>query len=425
MIRRSAARHFALALTLAMLLCHSGPLLAQTDRLPRTAPAVRPRTSALDLAVTVSEAQDGDPGEISPALTGLPPASRYSNLDAQVTFVRSVPHVSVASRLETAWLYYPTLDDRVASAYLASGALSSAISRKTTFRMNGNARRGSSLSFSTAGSALHVPPTADGPPLQTPAGLLLDTTTSSYGAGLELQRTLGRRTSATVSAGGQYSERSDFGEHTGEGNVGTRLTRSIARDVSFYAGYTGRRSTEWLVHGRRELLTHETAIGGQIRWRRSRDRQTLFDVGVGPGLIDADGVRQPTFSATASMTQEVSNAWSVRAAYRHGAGLINGLTYATWATFDLHGSVHRRLDVDLGTGYSRAELTSITHQPPLQTLIASTMLQFAVTRSLALFFQDVWYQTDATTPAAADSVVVWLGRRGGLRAGAMWRVPLR
>jgi len=406
-----------------MWLCHSGRSLAQTDRAPGTPPARRPGPSALDLAVTVSEAQDGDPGEISPALTGLPPASRYSNLDAQMTFLKNVPHMSVASRLETAWLYYPTLDDRVASAYLASGAFSTALSQKTTFRMNGNGRRGSSLSFSTAGTALHVPPPADGP-VQTPAGLLLDTTTSAYGAGLELQRTFGRRTTALVSIGGQYSERGDVADRTGEQNVGARVTRSMARDASLYASYTGRRSTEWLVHGSRDMVTHETALGAQVRWRRSRTRQTLFDVGVGPGVIDSDGRQQSTFSATASMTQELSKTWSARASYRHGAGLINGLTYATWGTVDVHGSLHRRLEVDLGTGYSRAELTSITSQPPLQTLIASTRLQFAVSASLGLFFQDVWYHTDQTASATGGSTVVWMGRRGGLRAGAVWRVPL-
>jgi hypothetical protein len=384
----------------------------------------RPR--ALDLSVSMSSAYDDDLSE-GQGLSLQPVGGEFSEVGAALSFARKAPKLLVSVRATSSMRHYPSLDRFVGSSHSAAGDVTLKTDRRTTVQASVDGTYVSEFAFDTISRQSGL-----GNSALVSTGLdiaALDGARVSYGAAAGLTRKAGLRSALTLNLGARTSERRMIGEFADEKMMGGRFTRSVARNTSIGFGYGLRSSSQRLGRETRPARAQDLQVALEHGWQHSQERRTKVSLSAGPSLLQlpaqGQGLRSRRIGlvGSAALSQDLSRSWNLGASYRRGAGSIDGLQSDT-AALDLHGLLSRRADLTISGGYSRTDLGLALGQSRYNTTFASSRLQFALTRALAIYGQYVVYDYDVGSGIPLAGPVTLQRQRRGVRGGLTLWMPI-
>jgi hypothetical protein len=385
------------------------------------------RSRALDLSVSVSSAYDDDLSEGYATSLQAPVGGEFSDATATLSFIRKAPKVRVSVTAGSSMRHYPSLGRFVGSSHSASTDLTVDAGRRTTVRTSADGTYVSEFAFDTIS---RQPGLGHATLVSTGLGVTaLDGARLSYGAAAGLTRKVGLRSVLTLNLGARTSERRMINEFADEKMLGGHFARSIGRQTSVGFGYALRSSSQRLGADTRPARGQDLQASIEHTWRHSRERRTVVSVSAGPSLLQLPtpglevGSRRIGLVGSAGFSHDMSRSWNLGASVRRGAGSIDGLQSDT-AALDLHGLLSRRADLTISGGYSRTDLGLAIGQSRYNTTFASSRLQFALTRAVALYGQYVLYDYDVGSGLALAGPVSFQRQRRGIRGGLTLWMPL-
>jgi hypothetical protein len=417
----------------------NGALFGATDTLNVTRPL------AIDATLSVSGAYDDDLSEgqsTSPLVS--PVGGEYSDLTPALSLSRKLAHTQFTARAATSLRHYPSLHRFVGSSYSAGGDLRTDLSPRTTVQAGVDGTYISEFAFDTVGRQSGL-----GNVALSSAGLdvtALDRARISYGASAGISHKVGLHTQLAFTAGVRDSERPVVNEVASEQSVGSHLSRAVGRDTSISVNYTVRRYSERFGGAALPAWSNEVGFGFEQRWRHSAERRTVLDLSFGPSLLSGlptASVPQPAtppaqtqvsavpaashaqFNAvgSAALSHDMSRSWNLATTFRRGAGSIDGFV-SDAATFDLRGLVTRRVELIESAGWFRTALGGGTTQNRYSTRYASSRIQLALSRGVAVYGQYLLYDFDFGSGGLLPPDVSPLQHRRGARAGITLWAPL-
>jgi len=417
----------------------NGALFGASDTLNASRPL------AIDATLSVSSAYDDDlsEGQSTSALVG-PVGGEYSDLTPALSLSRKLAHSQFTARAATSLRHYPSLHRFVGSSYSAGGDLRTDLSSRTTVQAGVDGTYISEFAFDTVGRQSGL-----GNVALSSAGLdvtALDRARISYGATAGISHKVGPHTQVALTAGMRDTERPVVNEMASEQSVGSYLSRTVGRDTSISVNYTVRRYTERFGAASQPAWSNDVGLGFEHRWRHTVDRRTVLDLSFGPSLVQsaatasvpppaaAPGQTQVSavppashaqFNAvgSAALSHDMSRSWNLATTFRRGAGSIDGLL-SDAATFDLRGLVTRRVELIESAGWFRTELGGGTTPNRYSTRYASSRIQLAVSRGVAVYGQYVLYDFDYGSGGLLPPGVSPMQHRRGARAGITFWAPL-
>jgi hypothetical protein len=237
-------------------------------------------------------------------------------------------------------------------------------------------------------------------------------TLKSYSYRSRAALSYGRDVGTKVSATAEYrvadyrgrTSRPDLNSY----NAGATISHATSRSTSFSAGYFRRGGR----YGSGAATTeHELRLGLTLSPALSVSRRVTFKVTVTPTLVDrapsavpvdddqpapAEG-RRYLVQGSAGVTYPFKLTWTMSAGYRRGVDYLAVLTepvVSDAGTVGLAGVIGRRVQVSAAARYGTSVRVRAEGRGRLRTATANAMLRVAVSRSVALFTEYVYYSYD-------------------------------
>jgi hypothetical protein len=399
------------------------------------------RARVLDLTVSASSAYDDDLSEgLNATSLQAPVGGAFSDLTAALALSRKVHHSHIGVRATNSMRHYPSLHRFVGSSYSVGTDFALDVTRRTGVQASADVAYVSEFAFDTVSrqSGLgNVALSATGLDIAA-----LDGARLSYGGAAGLTRKVGTRSVLTLSVGAHESERRAIHELAADRSVGGYFSRIVGRDTSIGLGYNVRSSSQRLGSASRPAWSNDAHVAVERRWRHPGERRTVVSLSAGPSLLQvglspagqSQGVTSPApppgsstrviMGGSAAVNHEMSRSWSLGTSYRRGAGSIDGLV-SNSASLDLHGLLNRRLELAVSAGYFASDLGLAGIQSRYTSKYASGRLQVAVTRTVALFGQYLFYDYAYGIGTPLPGGIPLQQQRRGARAGLTLWVPLR
>jgi len=411
--------------------------------------AIRPL--AVDATLSIATAYDDD---LSEGQSGLvtPVGGEYSDLSPALSLSRRGQHAQVSARASTSVRHYPSLHRVVGSSYSAGSDLRIDISPRTAFRAGIDGTYVSEFAFDTVSRQSGL-----GNVALSSAGLdvaAFDRARVSYGATGGLTQKIGRHTSLGLTATTRDSERPIVRELASERSLGSNVSRSVGRDTSIGFDYALHRVTQRFGGDTLAAWSNDFELGIEHRWRHSLERRTVLHASAGPALLQAPspaapiplappatppGQGQSTVAATVpvqrtvttqlnivgsvALSHDMSRSWNVSTTVRRGAGSVEGLRSDS-ATFDLRGLLSPRVEVIGSAGLFQTESGGSATESRYHTRYASTRVQVALNRAIAIYGQYGVYSFDYGFGNLLAPGVAPQQLRRGARAGLTLWAPL-
>jgi hypothetical protein len=255
---------------------------------------------------------------------------------------------------------------------------------------------------------------------------------TTYGAGAELRRTLGRRASFLVSYDARYGERQIVNERNTEQAATAQLARNVGRETSLRVLYSVRQGEHRTPGGlRRNTEGQDLHLGLEHRWQHSTTRSTVLSVAGGPSLLRdrpsgpraADSTGTLGAAGTIRLDQDVSQNWTVGLSYRRGAGVSGSQTFSNSAAVDVQGAAGRRVNLTVSAGYFDSEISLATVGDRYTTAFAGGTVHVAVTQFAAVYGQYAIYHYDLGTVALLSPGHLPRQTRRAISAGVTLWMP--
>jgi hypothetical protein len=191
-------------------------------------------------------------------------------------------------------------------------------------------------------------------------------------------------------------------------NAGATISHATSRSTSFSAGY--------FRHGGRygsgaATTEHELRLGLTLSHALSVSRRVTFKMTVTPTLVDRApsaipvGDEQPAPAAgrrylvqgSAGVNYPFKLTWTMSAGYRRGVDYLAVLTepvVSDAGTVGLAGVIGRRVLISAAARYGTSLRVRAEGRGRLRTATGNAMFRVAVSRSVALFTEYVYYSYD-------------------------------
>jgi hypothetical protein len=414
----------------------------------------------LDFSLLLADAYDEDSlaalsSNIDPGR--VPAAVRYGFLHATAEYAWRGRRLTLRWTSTSSLRYYHNLDKLANISDTAALGLSTRLFGRTNLVVNQSATYSPSYLSELFPSA---PPSEE---LGTAPSAAPDLSISSqesytYRTTVELAQPLWSRTG--VSATGEFS----YTDYPQQENVLLRdlsnralrasLSHRLTRSTEFTAGY---RYGIGDLYSNSDTETSEQEIGLGLDYGRSfsATRRTVVAFRIGASRIDVPTVYIPGFETPAVDIQppdtvaggivmgrlnrlsgdigvrhefyQFSRPWQVRFNYRRATEQIPNLTapvFLDGVSAALEGLFTRRLDLLVAASYSSGGSTLYRADPTFDTYLGDARLRYALTRTLALFAQYLYYFYDFRENAQLAPGVPTRLERNGVRAGLMLRLPV-
>jgi hypothetical protein len=318
--------------------------------------------------------------------------------------------------------YVPDLGDYIAASHEAFFDLTKDLGRRTHIRVAQNFAYApfyhfgllsntfdGGFGYHAVGSGL-LPSEGVGDPLLLDAInlALLSQSVYRYATGAGLTRDLTARSSLSME---YHYARSSFGSDEPLADVvGRNLTRQqgaltysyrMNQSTIFHAGYGYRLVDYELLGGHGRFGVHDVDLGVDYDRALSLSRSTTISFGTGSAIIVRDRSQAPELDAVfyrllgrAELNHEMGRTWNANIEYQRGFRFIDGFNepiFADLVQARLAGSLSTRLESLSWIAYSSGALGFSRRDRAYDTFIATTRLQFALTRHLAAFAQYLFY----------------------------------
>lgn len=385
---------------------------------------------SLDVSATLVEAYDdnllAEVGTISPGAATL--SGAYTMLQTAATYSWATRNVQLGMNGASAFRSYGGLDEVRSISHAAGVGLSATLPGRTSLAVNQNAAYSPSylVGLFPSVSEPHlgdVRPTA-------PDYAANDLASYSYSSTATLTHRLTRRGSFTT--GAEYTFTDFLSENNGRrdgSSYGARaeFSRSVGRHTSFRTAYRYR-TGDFGSSIAGKNTEHSINFGVDHAWVLSATRGAEFSFALGASAADAPAEQSLTepvlgqlyrLTADAGVGYQFSRTGQVRAAYRRGVEYIVELTepiFIDAVNASLSGSMTRRLNLTLGAGYSSGE-SALRAASKFDTYTANVRSYFAVTRTLAVYLEYLYYYYDFGANALLAPNLPRRLERNGVRAG--------
>lgn len=407
-------------------------------------PQLNTRARWFDTTVSISSAYDddltGDQG-VTPASGQSRVGGRYSILDGSFSFAQKRRRFTLVARGASALQRYPGLDSFLGSNDSGSAVLTANVGRKTLIRTSLDASHVSSFSVDafarpTAQDQAVDAGAADGLPTSGFQTTSVDWTMNSYGGTGELVRTVSRHTSIGFIGGLRHSERRILDQRGDEQIAGVQMWRTTGRMSSVRLSYIYQQGSQDVSGDTRQLWSHDVQLGIERRWVHSATRYTTLSLSGGPSAerqaldtLAASQNDEPTHLfrvvGAVSLNHMMSDRWTARLSYRRGTGVATSMVFSNTGALDIHGSLTRRVDLQGSVGYSDGDLAVGTLRNRYGTAYATTRVQVALARSVALYAQSFFYRYDFGATATGLSGSPAQLERRGVRIGLNLWMPVK
>ena len=267
-----------------------------------------------------------------------------------------------------------------------------------------------------------------------------DSKALSYATTASVTQDLTRTASVEFFSGLQ---RTEFASETGYGepqsySVGARFRQGVTRYSKLRLGYTYRDGQLGPIGSTASTTVHDLDTGIDYARPLSLSRRTQLDFNVGSSIVsrpdDATESQQDLqyqIVGGATLNHQIGRTWRAQLAFNRGVGFVGGfpdLLFTDAVRVSLAGFVNRRVDVSLSGGYSsgRLDVAGSAAQrgaTDVDSYVASSRLQFALTRRLAMVAEHVYYRFQSGSAIQLPTGVAPDVERQVVHAGLTWWIP--
>ena len=388
-----------------------------------------------DVTLSLSEAYDSEvPAEFRSRIPQSGPQS--GGFSTMATLLANYKNTGrrgyVIGTAQTAFRHYEQVGETTPVSHNAAIGGQLELSRTATLRIN------QSAAYSP--SYLHqlfpgTTPAAPGDALAAaPEYRIYETDSYAYATSLEYSVGTRRGNRFAASADfnhtdfrGQIRQRNDLTWYSGR----AKYSRGLSRNVGVSAEYEYRTGD----FGYGTTGEHRLNIRGDYSRPLSSSRRANFRYRITPstlvipesGLTGAVTGRIFRLQAEGSVEYQFRRTWRAAGTYRRGieyVAILEEPVFADSATAELSGLITRRIDVSAYAGYANGESAITRGRNKLDTYTGRAMVRFALTRSVALHSEYVYYYYDLRGQAGLAPGLPRTYEQHGIRAGVMLWVPV-
>jgi hypothetical protein len=435
-------------LVVAAMVCGATPAVSQTTDLPPVRGGLfggddvaRRARHKLDFSLSLVEANDSDtPAEVR----GIAPVDTliggYSTMLMGTTdYHWEGSRVQVGATSSSVLRRYSELQDLRTVSYSGGVGLSARLGARTTLLANQTVAYSPSYLYGLfPGYGVRKP----GDAVPTAADYAVDDSESfAYGTTVGLTHGLTRRSRVSATGDFQYT---DYVHKTGNlqdlNSKGIRgdLSHNLSRNASLRVGYRYRTGAFGYGFGGigSGLQTTEHGVEAGVDYSRpiSATRRMIFGFSVGSSTADtpvatagevSEG-RLIRLSGAGSIGWQFARGWQTRASFRRGVEYIAQLSqpvYADGFSTDIEGFLTSRLDITASARYSTGASALYRSALTFDTYGADVRVRYALTRSLAVYGQYLYYFYDFQQATTLPTGIPPGLERNGVRAGLTVWVP--
>jgi hypothetical protein len=283
----------------------------------------------------------------------------------------------------------------------ASTGLSTQLSQRSRFFLNADAGYSPYYGFPTTLDQGYTPTTGFGQDSaivgQPGFDAVLFEPTVNYGGNVGLDYRFTQRTTLTANADVRrflLLDRPDFS--TRSYSAGAFVRHEIGKGLGVRGGYR-----RWVssseTPGTERLVSDSLDAGLDYAGSLALDRRTTVTFGAFTSIYRTEGESQYRVNGNAGITREIGRSWSANAYYTREVNFVVGFTdpvLSDTVSARVGGLVAPRLSSSTYVTWQRGEVGFDTGQF-YENTSASTALQFALTRTLALYanYSYFWYET--------------------------------
>lgn len=210
-------------------------------------------------------------------------------------------------------------------------------------------------------------------------------------------------------------------------NVGASYRRQMTRYGGLRLGY-GYQEADFHRGLVPPTQLHNIDIGWDYARPLSFSRRTNVGFSMGTQAFDREGIMFYRFQGTGHVTHQMGRTWEISATYDRGIQFIelvdepmNADTFRGHAAGLLAG---RRLQLVLDSGYTTGQLSSVTTRRRLETISASSSLDWALGRQYTLFASYSFYQYNFDESVQLPVALLQATTRHSVHGGVRIWLPL-
>lgn len=427
--------------SLLVVLMHgaSGVAIAQSQRpykglFAKSGSVDAAATHELDLTLSAAEAYDdnlaAETGSVTP--TGPTVSGFYSMFLADAAYNWHGRRLQFGATGGTAVRYYNDTDATEASFTTGVG-VTVELARRSSLSANQSVAYSPSYLYGLFPSVVTAAP-GDSIPV-APDYAVNNSSSYAYGTSVSLSHGLTRR--GTLSGSLEY-QRTDFLEELHNrrdiSSTGARVqfAQGVSRNASLRMGYQYRTGNfGYAIADSGKTTEHSVDVGVDYTRPLSPTRRMTLSFGLGPSFTDAPSLpllgvgsdRQYGVRGDVSFSYQLSRTWETRASYERGLQYVPELASAV-TTDGISGTVSglltARTDFSAGAGYSSGAPAGIRNTQTFDTYTASARVRQAITSTLALYAEYLYYFYDFGVTALPLGVPPSMERNGVRLGVTLW-----
>jgi len=358
----------------------------------------------------------------------------YPGATAGLAYTRRGTRVSGGVQGDAGVSHYPSLD-YTSTMYRVGGSLSAQVARRTTLGVSADEVYAPQyrLGLFTNPNAL----TGEADPFSTVATDLDLFRSNAYRTSVQtsLSQGLGRRTALDAYYGfsdvNYVDNEFDYGSHA----AGIRLSQRLTQHLGFHGGYGYSTASYDRPQDVAPQRIHNIDVGVDYGRALSVSRRTTFTFSTGSSAVTQGerltGVAGNGFSyhviGTANLRHEIGRTFSAGIGYRRSVDFHEGfndpfLSDAVTATYG--GLLSRRLGFSSQADYAFGSVGLGGDNNGYDSASASAGLQYALSRTLAVYARYVYYRYHFDSGVVLDPRFVPSLSRQGVRVGLTASFPI-
>jgi hypothetical protein len=394
------------------------------------------RGDTFNVTFTASEAYDTEvPAEFRNRISQSGPQSGgYSTmLSTALEYSNIGRRGRITGTGQTAFRYYQRVSE------LSSVSHNGAVGARWDFNRNTNLSLNQTAAYSPSylyqlfpGVTVPEPGVA---PVETTDYRVHETESYNYGTNVSLGIGSARRNRFTVSGDYRHTdhrrelvERPDLSVYTGR----AKYARGLGRSASLSAEYEYKTGE----FGFGQAVENRLNIGAEYSMALATSRRATFRFEIGPSALDISeaAVNAPVTGRIYRVQGEGAIDYQFRRTWRAGASFRRSLEYvplfvepiyADSARLELSGLITRRVDVSAAAGLAQGESALNRLNSSLDTYTATARARFAMTRSLALYTEYLYYYYDLRGQSALAPDLPPTVDQHSVRVGLTLWIPIR
>lgn len=431
-----SARWFANGLLALCLTAPAAPSLAQSEGsappqrpsdglYQRGAPGAGSNTERLTLTLGVVGAHD-ERGAVELLGPERALGGASGELSSALAYSRPLRKAVFEANAAGGWRHHEAMAQTFASSYSAGAGITGPISRRATLGANASFVASPYYAF----SPLPIPAGPLPFPVETPSRDQAVSTRrfQSFGGGAALTRQVGRY--------GRFAFRAEARRSSIEDDPARRLDTEGAVDyhhqagasTTLRAGYGFRYGESRSPVEHHYTRVHDSTLGLTYRWQRTPTRRTTFSFSAGPSMVVEAKRERLGWQAEGNVMHMIGRSWTLSGSYRRGVRFVPGFEepfLADAGTVSLEGLIGERWLLTLSGGAAAGDVGLLqVSGRRVVTQTGSTVLQYAVSRHVALFGSYVYYAYRFGGDVALPGLELSDLSRSGLRLGITLWVPL-